>query len=272
MGRCKRAIVGCCAVAGSLVLTASQLCGAESARELLDQVRQLNQTTRHWNDRVQRLSLTIVDHRGGTRERTIQVYMKRYPGDASRSVLLFNAPPEVRGIGFLQWIEPHQPDRQWLYLPELKRVRQITGSSKRESFVGTDFSYEDLSIMAEVTDWTEEDARATRLADEAVDGQGCAVLELVPTDADVAYGKIRLWLGREDLVVHKYQFDDRSGGVAKTLLASDIRVTQNVPTAFRLEMRSERSGSRTIVVFDQVDYNTGLDDALFSQRQLERGM
>ena len=257
-------------MAAAVALTAAPVAASETARDLLDRVHQLNQTTRHWTDRIQRLRLTIVDRRGGTRERTLRVDMKRYPGDASRSLLLFSAPPEVRGIALLQWVEPHGSDRHWLYLPELKRVRQVTGSSKRESFVGTDFSYEDLTITTEITDWTDADARADLAGEEEIDGHACAIIEMVPLGVEVGYGKIRLWLGRDDLVVHRYEFADGGGRVAKTLSVSDIRLTQQIPTAYRLEMRNERGGSHTVVVMDQVQYNTGLEDAHFSQRQLER--
>ena len=260
-------------VAAGVVIMAERPCaGADPARQLLDKVRRLNQTTRKWTDRSQGLRLTIIDRRGGERKRELKMLTKKYGDDASRSILFFHSPPQVQGIGFLQWIEPQQPDRQWLYLPALKRVRQITGSTKRESFVGTDFSYEDLAIMSEILDWTESDARSRLLGDEAVDGQPCAIIEFTPLEADVGYGKIRLWLGRDDLVAHKYEFDDGGGRRAKTLLVSDIRTIRGIPAAHGLEMRNERSGSRTVVVVKDLRYDTGLTDDVFTQRRLERGV
>ncbi len=242
-----------------------------TARELLDQVKQLNNTTRHWSDRTQKLALTIVDRRGGERARDMEIYTKRYDQDANRTILFFLSPPEVRGIGLLQWTQPNTTDEQWLYLPELKRVRQITGSSKRDSFAGTDFSFQDLAIISEITDWTDTDAKVTRMREETVDGHPCTVLEFEPTDADIAYGKIRLWLGLDDLVAHQYEFDDRQGQLVKRLLVSDVRPTNGIPTPYRLEMRNERNGSRSVAAFNEVDYNSALGDDLFSQRRLERG-
>ncbi len=255
-----------------LALAARPAAGEESAWDLLAKVRQLNQTTRAWSDRSQRLDLTIVDRRKSESHREMEILTRKSGPDASRSILFFLAPAAVRGVGLLQWVEPQQADRQWLYLPELKRVRQITGSSKQDSFAGTDFSYEDLSIMTEILDWTEAKASATLRGDETIDGHLCAVIEFVPKDDDSAYGKVRLWLDRNDLVGHKFELDNRKGALAKVLLLSDIRLVKNIPTAHRLEMRNERSGSSTVVVFTKIEYDTGLSEDVFSQRRLERGI
>ena len=106
-----------------LVLVASVLFLAQSARadtlsrELLDHVRQLSQTTRKWTDSEQRLKILIIDRRGGERNRELVIFRKKYAEDRSRSVVFFQSPPEVKGVGFLQWTDPHAKDEQWLYVP-----------------------------------------------------------------------------------------------------------------------------------------------------------
>ena len=100
------------------------------------------------------------------------------PFGALAMEFLSMATPMVRGIGFLQWIAPREPDRQWLYLPSLKRTRQISGGSRTDSFAGTDFSYEDLSIMADVLDWGPDSAAASLKGSETLDGQECDIVEL----------------------------------------------------------------------------------------------
>lgn len=244
----------------------------EAAWALFGRVHELNHTTRAWTDRTQKLKVLIVDRRNNERRRTMELFTRKEGDDSSRSLLFFLSPPEVEGIGLLQWIDPHQDDRHWLYLPALKRIRQITGSSRRESFVGTDFSYEDLTLIQEILDWTREDADIALTGEEAVDGHVCAVIDVIPKDDDVGYGKIRLWLGKEDLVVHKFTFEDRKGRLAKTLLLSDVRMIKQIPAAHRLEMRNERSGSHTIIEFSKIVFDTGLGEDMFTQRRLEKGI
>jgi hypothetical protein len=169
-------------------------------------------------------------------------------------------------------VAPREPDRQWLYLPALKRVRQISGGARTESFVGTDFSYEDLAITADVLDWGEDKARATLIGSATLDGQVNDIIELALTPAaDVSYATIRLWLGRDDQTVHKYEFVGADGQLAKTLLLSDVREAAGIPAAHRLEMRSQRGGSHTLVDVTELKYNSGLGDEVFTQRRLEKG-
>jgi outer membrane lipoprotein-sorting protein len=245
--------------------------GAPTARALLDQTRQLAETTRKWTDRTQELALTIVDRRGGQRHRTLTIRFKKYPEDRNRTILFFESPPEVKGVGFLQWADPHGKDEQWLYLPELKRVRQISTGAKRESFVGTDFSYDDLAIISQITDWSDTDARTVLLRDEAVDGQPCHVIEFTPTGKDLTYGKLLVWLRAGDLVIVKYEFYDSDARLEKILALGDIRLVGAIPTAFHWEMQNVQAGSHTIVDFSAVRYDSGLDDAAFTERALEHG-
>lgn len=257
--------------AALLLCIGSRVADGITARELLDQTRHLAQTSRQWTDRVQKLQLTVVDRRGGERHRALAIYFKKFPQDRNRTLLFFESPPDVKGVGFLQWADPHAKDEQWLYLPELKRVRQISAGAKHESFVGTDFSYDDLAIISEVTDWSDADAHSTLLRAEPLDGQNCDVLEFTPVGKDLSYGKIVAWLRAEDLVMLQYEMYDKSNRLEKNLRMSDVRTIGAIPTAFRMEMRNLQSGSHTSVEFEEVKYDLGLDDALFTQRTLEHG-
>jgi len=242
------------------------------ARQVLDRAGELSRTTRHWVDRVQTLDLAITDRRGGVRNRLLQMWTKRYEDDASRTILFFHEPPQARGVGFLQWVDARGPDRQWLFLPTNKRIRQITGSRKKESFVGTDFSYEDLGLMMDVLTWSADDAISQVIREEDLDGKRCIVIRLLPTDKqDVSYGALRLWIGIDDHLVYRYDFDDRKGQLKKVLLLSDIRDVDGIPAPFRLEMTDSKAGSRTVAIVREVKFNIGLDDAVFSKRHLERG-
>ncbi|HSQ00209.1 MAG TPA: outer membrane lipoprotein-sorting protein [Candidatus Dormibacteraeota bacterium] len=245
----------------------------DAARAALDKARALNRGERHWSDRRQRMTLTVVDRRGTEFQRELEVMSKRSDGDAVRSLMFFHAPTQVAGIGFLQWTDPRSDDHQWLWLPALKRVRQISGGARGESFVGTDFSYEDLAIMAEAVDWQDDKAPAKMVGQETVDGVPCDVIERRPTaSADISYGAVRLWLARDDQTVRKFELRRTDDTLAKTLLLSDIRPEKNIPTARRLEMRNEKTGSHTTVVVSELSYDTGIADEEFTQRRLEKGL
>jgi outer membrane lipoprotein-sorting protein len=258
-------------VAAAALLAVSPLRAEETARQILDRAKQLDDTTRKWSDRSQTLTLTIHAKGGGTRERSLQIFDKRSPDGEDKTVTFFTAPPEVKGTGFLQWSHPGKDNEQWLYLPEVKRSRRITSQLRDQSFMGTDFSYRDLEILAEIRGWTDAQAASTLVGSEDVDGHASWVIALAPTASDGGYGKIVLALDKELLVPRRLTFHDAAGAAVKTLRQSDIKNVGAIPTPYRTEIETLAKGTRTTVALSDVKYDAGLADDFFTERQLQRG-
>ena len=264
----RRWIVPVAAAGALLTLSAAE---ALTGREVLDQAKQLDDTTRHWTDRTQRMVLAITDALGKQRVRELRVFTKRGEGNEEKAISFFSAPPEVKGTAFLQWNHAGRDDEQWLYLPEFKRTRQISSGIRDESFVGTDFTYRDLEILAEIGRWSEAEAPATLEGEETIDGSACYRISLQPKQEGMPYGRIVLWLDKEKLTARKLDFFDGGGTLTKTLSLRDLRDDGAIPTAHHLEMRNLAKGSRTEVDLPEVKFDSGLADDLFTQRYLERG-
>jgi len=243
----------------------------ETAREILDRRKALDDTTRHWDDRHEKLKLTIVDRHGGERLREMEIYDRREPGDEQKTILFFLAPAEVKGTGFLAFTHKGRAADQWLWLPELQRVRQITARTREESFMGTDLSYHDLDLIQEMSSWSEDDARSSLRGDETVDGTACHVIDLAPRREDIGYKKIVVWLGHDDLVPRALEFWEDGKEPKKRLKQSDVRTVGAIPVAHHVEAATPASGSHTVIELTDVQFNQKLDPELFSQRYLERG-
>jgi outer membrane lipoprotein-sorting protein len=245
---------------------------AETAREMLDQAKAVNDA-REPKDVSQKTKMTLVDTRGGERVRNLEIYGKNYGHRTRKGITFFLAPPEVKGVGFLSWSYPDKDDDQWLYLPELNRVRQIGGASRKQSFQGSDFSYDDLQLFDDIRDWTEKDAASKLLREgEVADSVPCAVIELTPQGKQYEYGRFVLWLDRKDSTLRKIEFyDKKDGALVKTLTFSGFATIDNIPTAHRSEMANVKKGTKTTIEVSEVRYNRGLADEVFTQRTLERG-
>src|SRR5262245_31612846 len=111
------------------LLPATAARAEETARQILDRAKQLDDTTRKWTDRSETLTLTIHGKSGGDRERSLQIFDKRGANDEDKSLTFFLAPSEVKGTAFLQIRHPGKEDEQLLYLPELKRSRRIVAQA-----------------------------------------------------------------------------------------------------------------------------------------------
>jgi hypothetical protein len=244
---------------------------AETAREILDRRKALDDGPRHWTDRQERMKLTIIDRRGGERVRDLTVFERREPGDEKKSILFVQAPAEVKGTGFLAFTHKGKPADQWLYLPALKRIRQITPQARTESFVGTDLSYQDLDIVQEMPSWTEADAKSSLRGQETIDGVACHVIELLPQREDIGYEKIVLWLGVDDLMSRRLEFYDGETEPAKRLTQTAIKTVDGIPVAHHIDVEAPPKGTKTMIDSSDVHFNQQLEPDLFSQRALERG-
>jgi len=256
---------------GAPAAASSPATASNEARVLLGAAEKLDDTTRSWSDRTQRMKLHIVDGRGIERNRELIMRTLKRPNGEDKTSTVFIVPPEVRGTAFLQFAHKDRDAEQWLFLPALGRIRQIAAQSKNESFMGTDFSYRDLELLTDVFEWTEDEAPAKLVGTEQIDGRDAAVIELQPKKKDVGYQRIRLLLERDALVLRRMEFYG-SGDTPKKLLRLDaVRDVQGIPTAFTLEMVQPPLNSKTDVTVVDVKYNQNLSDDLFTTRALERG-
>jgi outer membrane lipoprotein-sorting protein len=245
--------------------------GAETARQILDRRETLENGERHWDDRHQKLTFHISDRRGGERTRELDLSEKRYPADERKSIVFFSSPPEVKGTAFLAFTHKGKPADQWLYLPELQRVRQITSTMRTQSFVGTDLTYHDLDLLTEMTSWTEADAASSLRGEETVDGVACHVIELAAKREDIGYKKIVLWLGRDDLVPRRLEFFGDEAAPVKRIAQADIRNVGKIPIAFKSKVETPAAGSSTDVTVVETQFNQAISDDAFTQRALEQG-
>ena len=209
--------------------------------------------------------------KAGERRRELRAYSRRDSAGEDKSVFFFTGPPEVRGVGFLQWDHGSNDGEQWLFTPETARTRRIATQDRDQSFMGTAFSYRDLDVVGKILDWTERQAPSRLLRADVLDGRSCQVLELRPDPALAGYGRIVLWLDQEQLVIRKLEFFGPDDQATKVLTFGELRDVGAIPTAHRLEMQNLRDGIRTAVTISDVRYDSALADELFTQRALERG-
>ena len=218
------------------------------------------------------ISMALVSEGGARRERSTISLSKLLPNGIDRQrVIRFLAPAEVKGTATLLIEHADADDDIWIYLPALHKVRRLIANNKKDSFVGTDFSYGDI-IGHRVEDWT-----YTLVGRETVGGSETYVLEAVPRSDEVrdtsGYGKRKVWIRTDNAVAVKATYWDSGGTLLKEFVADDIRnidVKADKWQAFRLVMNNRQTGHRTELVFTKLDVGVGLRDEEFSERYLDK--
>jgi outer membrane lipoprotein-sorting protein len=198
--------------------------------------------------------MTLIDPDGGEKVRVLRMYQK----GPERRLVKFMSPADVRDVGFLRLSE----NQMYLYLPAFRRVRRIASSIKNEAFMGTDLSYEDLSRTRFGDDYRVSEATRTE--------QGHTLTLEPQPDADVSYGRIVMQVQHDSWVITDLQLFGRDMRPVKMITASNIERVDGYWIARRLEVETVKDGHRTVLDLEELQFDTGLDDEFFSQRQLKR--
>ncbi len=218
-----------------------------------------------WTDSTAELKMTLKNQHGETSTRQMRLKSIELLDDGDKSLTIFDSPNDVKGTAFLSFSHLEGNDDQWLYLPALKRVKRISSRNKSGSFMGSEFSFEDLTSF-EVEKYTYE-----YLRDEPCNNETCWVIVQYPVDKYSGYKRRIVWIDQSEYRVHKTEFYDRKDTLLKTLTFSDYQ--QHLGKFWRanqLEMVNHQSGKSTFLEYNDLKLKTGLDDKDFNKNALKR--
>lgn len=242
---------------------------AQTAREIMEKMDARDDG----DNAVTNLEMTLIDKQGDTRVRRIVSYTKDKGRDMQR-IMFFLEPADVRGTGFLtyDYYSGEKDDDQWLYLPELRKTKRIASSDKSGSFMGSDFSYVDMTRRV-LDEWTYR-----ILKEDEVRGAKVWVIEALPRDDTVrdryGYDKSVIFVRQDIFLGVRAVHWLRDGGKLKYFDMKQVEQIDGIWMGTELDMKTTKGGEtlhRTVMRFSNVRYNQALDDELFTVRRLEKG-
>ncbi len=199
-------------------------------------------------------------------ERTRELTMLRLntgENHQQKYYMYFHRPADVRKMTFMVWKYTGKNDDRWLYVPSIKMVRRIAADDKNSRFVGSDFTYEQVSGR-EVS----EDAHTLK-GKETLEGQSVYVVESTPKEEGSADWRRKVSrIDQQTFLPLKEEYYDKRGELYKLFTANKIEKVQDIPTIMKRTMENVKNGHRTVVTFKEVQYNVGLEDDIFSERFL----
>jgi len=213
-------------------------------------------------DMVAQVTMSLIDSAGKARVRSLSMLRKNATeGGEQRYFIYFHSPPDVMDMTFLVHKFPDKDDDRWMFIPAVRMVKRVAASDKRSSFVGSDFTYDDVSGRDAV------DEKSTLVRSEVLNGRPCFVLESVPRERS-SYAKRVSWIDKERFLPLKEQFISEKGETIRTFSADEVQQISGVWTISKRTMVDNRSSRRTEVVFRDVRYNVGLSDDVFTETAL----
>ena len=211
-----------------------------------------------------RLSMKLINSNGKTRRREMTMLRKDFGGAGDqRYFVFFHGPADVKGMTFMVWKDPKKEDDRWIFMPAIKLVRRIAANDSRSSFVGSDFTYEDVSGR-DLGDETH-----TLLRTEKLGGRPSFVLESRPKGS-ADYARRVSWIDSERWLPLREEYYDARNKKVRVFSAQEVKQVGGHWTVTRRTMKNLQTGHRTEVTFSKVSYDVGLEKDLFSERYLRR--
>ena len=211
------------------------------------------------------MTMVLRDRHGRESVRRMRFKVLEVPGDGDKSLFVFDQPRDVRGTALLTHAHINTHDDQWLYLPALKRVKRINAARRSGSFMGSEFSYEDMSPQ-EVEEYTYR-----YLRDEPCGELTCTVIEQVPLDKKSGYSRKVVWQDTGELRTWKMELYDRRGSHLKTLTFVNYRqYLDRYWRAGEQTMVNHLTGASTVLKWTDFRFRTNLEDSEFTHLSLRR--
>ena len=201
---------------------------------------------------------TITTSGGSERTLTMRSWSDEN-GDVS--LMVYTAPPRIKGDKILQ---RDGGDNIWYYMKRRDVTRHFAGHTRRQSAMGSDFSYEDMSTGDMTEDYT-----AALLGYEELDNENCVKLKLTPSESGPSYDHLILWAGKDDALSRKIEYYDDEGHL-KTLFLIDLKVIENRKVAMKMEMKNHREGSRTLMEYESITFTKKPEAWMFTKDALVR--
>ncbi len=236
---------------------------------------------------ISNMKMTLIDKSANTRVRELKIYGKDKvrpegregplggKGEDKLKLMFFLSPADVKNTAFLtyDYDDSSKDDDQWLYLPELKKVKRIASSDKSSSFMGSDFTYSDMTSR-NVQDYSYE-----VMKEPVVDGHKTWQIKVTPKSQKVidetGYTQSIIFVRQDIFVIVQALHYLKTGQKLKYMKVTGLEQIEGIWSTTAIQMVSKEGKQtlhKTILEFSDIRYNQELEESFFSTRTLERGL
>ena len=242
------------------LLTATSLMAIEN----IEVAKKSDKVTDGFESSIAKMEMILINASGQKSVRDME--MKTLEGEnGDKSISIFLSPADVKGTKTLTHEHIDRDDDQWLYLPALKRVKRIASRNKSGSFMGSEFSYEDIGNQNYQKYTYEGEAKEVEL-----NGVKCYKVSRVPTDKNSGYTKQIIWVDTTNFLIQQVEYYDRKKELLKTATFLDYKQIDGIWRVGKIEMRNHQNDKSTVLIWKEEKIKAGLSDKEFNKRALKQ--
>lgn len=258
---------------GLLSISALNVFAELSTQEIVNK----NDATRKVQDMVMNASLFTKGKGSEDKEKKFKYWQKMMNEKEARFYRLtrFSHPASIKNEGIL-FLEKSAKTRDiFLYLPKFKKTRRIENNAQSGSFMGTVFSYSDISVPA-IDEMKFSLERTEKCPADTKYSGDCYVLKSVGKDRRVT-DRIgcdyqTLWIRKDNFLSLRSDCFEKDGKAKKKILFGDyenVDSKKNLWVAKKIEGFDLKSGAYSSFIIDNLDVNKGINASVFSMDNLE---
>jgi len=237
----------------SLILYSSLYCSGQTAAEIVKKA----------DDKMRGLSshaiITITTIRPSwSREMTVETWTK----GPELAMIMVRSPARDKGIVYLK-----RKKEVWNWIPALEKNIKLPPSMMSQSWMGTDFTNDDLVKESSVVN----DYDHNILSDTIIANRACYLISMIPKpNAAVVWGKIIVSIDKKDFLELHSRFFDEDGSLVNIMNAYDIKLMDGrlIPTKFEM-IPMDKASHKTIMTYRSIEYNKPLEDRFFSTEKMK---
>jgi hypothetical protein len=149
-----------------------------------------------------------------------------------------------------------KPIERWVYLPAVRRLRNLVGTRRTDSFLGSEFTYEDLDIAApRESEWKSVDC---------IDESGRKLVKV--TSAPYSYyERVETVIDPATSLPVRVSYFDRAGTLYKREAFGEIKTVAGHPIPTRIEMDDVETGAKSVLHLENVRLSEPIDEKTFSE-------
>jgi len=193
-----------------------------------------------------------------SREMQCKTWMK----GNSLALILILSPAKDKGISFLK-----RKKEVWNWMPALERTIKLPPSMMTQSWMGTDFTNDDLVKESSVVD----DYDHTITGDTVIQNRDCFIIKMIPKpEAAVVWSKVIVCIDKKDFLELHSRFYDEDGKLINTMNCFDIKMMHDriIPTRFEM-IPADKTGHKTEMIYKNIQYNKPIEDNFFSVEKMK---
>ncbi len=192
-----------------------------------------------------------------------EMQLKTWSKGTEYSLILVTAPARDKGTAFLK-----RGNEIWNWQPGIDRVVKLPPSMMGHSWMGSDFTNDDLVRESSIV----EDFEHKLLGKEEVNGRLCYKIEMTPKpDAAVVWGKVITWIDVKDFVQMKAEFYDEDGYLVNTMITTRVGEMGGKVIPIRMEMiPADKPGHKTVLEQLSIEFDKPIPDSFFSIQNMKR--